>query len=170
MNKPKKLFEGAFLEFHQDGTWEYVSRRSATGAAHILAVTKANQLILVEQYRIPLKAKTIELPAGVIGDSDRSETVETGAIRELLEETGFQAESARSLMVTPTAPGLTSERFNFVFAEGLTQVSAGGGDADENITVHTVDLNQIDQWLESKAKEGYEVDSRILAGLYLLKQ
>ena len=43
-----------------------------TGAASIAAVTEDQKLLLVEQYRIPVHARTIELPAGIIGDEPDS--------------------------------------------------------------------------------------------------
>ena len=88
---PRLLHDGEFLRLVRHGHWEYVQRRAANGAAAIIAVTDARELILVEQYRIPVAANTIELPAGVIGDDPAfaSESVEASARRELLEETGL---------------------------------------------------------------------------------
>src|SRR5512140_2573788 len=62
------LFTGRFLALVREGRWEYAHRVNATGAAIILAVTDDQRLLLVEQYRIPCHARTIELPAGIIGD------------------------------------------------------------------------------------------------------
>src|SRR5580698_7827446 len=62
------LCTSKFLALIKEGHWEYVDRVNATGAALIVAVTPEEKLILVEQYRIPVHVRTIELPAGIIGD------------------------------------------------------------------------------------------------------
>ncbi|MCR3961356.1 NUDIX hydrolase, partial [Aeromonas veronii] len=87
----------------------------------------------VEQYRWPLRANTIELPAGIIGDSEAfaDEDAATSALRELEEETGFRGRDARLIFTAPTAGGLTAEQSYFVRVTGLTRVSAGGGVDDE---------------------------------------
>jgi len=61
------LHTGKFLALVKEGHWEYADRTNATGAAIIVAVTAEQKLLLVEQYRIPVHTRTIELPAGIIG-------------------------------------------------------------------------------------------------------
>src|SRR5678816_1525211 len=95
MNSTPKitLHTGKFLALVTEGHWEYADRTNATGAAIIVAVTEEQKLLLVEQYRIPVHARTIELPAGIIGDEPGSsdEAHAEAARRELIEETGFEA-------------------------------------------------------------------------------
>ena len=62
------LHEGDWLRLMRAGTWEYVQRVRARGAAFIVPLTPADELVLVEQFRVPLRARTIELPAGIVGD------------------------------------------------------------------------------------------------------
>ena len=62
------LYSGEFLALVKEGHWEYVDRIGVTGAAIIVGVTAEQKLLLVEQYRIPVHARTIELPAGIVGD------------------------------------------------------------------------------------------------------
>lgn len=164
----KTLHDGEFLKLLRDRHWEYVERQNARGAAAMVAITQDREIVLVEQYRIPLHARAIELPAGIIGDSDafRDETIESSALRELLEETGFQGRSARLVCSGPTAPGLSSEFSNLVLVTGLTRVHAGGGVDGEDITVHVVSLAQIDEWLEGQRAKGLLIEPRIYAGLY----
>ena len=75
---------GKFLEVHKQGTWEFVARPRAIGAAVILALTDARDVVLVEQYRVPLGCRCIEFPAGLIGDAG-DETPAASAARELHE-------------------------------------------------------------------------------------
>src|ERR1039458_2208649 len=88
------LHTGKFLALIKEGHWEYVDRVKAKGVAIIVAVTAEQNILLVEQYRIPVHARTIELPAGIIGDEPGStnETNAEAARRELLEETGYATE------------------------------------------------------------------------------
>jgi hypothetical protein len=62
------LARGDFLELRRDGHWEYVRRVRGRGAAFVLALTEADEIVLVEQYRVPLRARVIEPPAGIVGD------------------------------------------------------------------------------------------------------
>src|SRR4051794_7804257 len=87
------LHTGKFLALVKEGQWEYAERTNATGAAIIVAVTDEQKLLLVEQYRIPVHVRTIELPAGIIGDDpgNGDEAHAEAARRELAEETGYEA-------------------------------------------------------------------------------
>lgn len=164
------LYKGKFLELKREGRWEYVSRVNARGAAHIVAVTADNELLLVEQFRVPVNSRTIELPAGIIGDeaAHRGESVEASALRELLEETGYQGASARILHSGPTAPGLTTEMLYFVEISDLKKIHEGGGVDGENIVVHRAPLAGLRQWLQRQRQAGLMIDQRIFAALGLL--
>src|SRR5580704_962214 len=161
-----------FLALIKEGHWEYVDRVNATGAALIIAVTADEKVLLVEQYRIPVHARTIELPAGIIGDEpgNANESHAGAARRELLEETGYAAEKIEALTTGPACSGITSERVTLFRATGLRRTGKGGGVAHEDITVHEVPLAEIESWLEAKAKTGVLVDPKVYAGLFFLSQ
>ncbi|MGA2248741.1 MAG: bifunctional nicotinamidase/pyrazinamidase, partial [Verrucomicrobiota bacterium] len=168
MNPPTTLHTGRFLALIKEGHWEYVDRVNATGAALIFALTAEQKVLLVEQYRIPVHARTIELPAGIIGDEpgDSNESKAHAARRELLEETGYAAEKMEVLTTGPACSGITSERVTLFHASGLRRTGKGGGVAHEDITVHEVPLAEIMPWLEAKAKTGVLIDPKVYAGLY----
>jgi ADP-ribose pyrophosphatase len=113
------MWEGRFLAAKRRGKWEYVSRTRNIGAAVILAIHEG-QVILVEQYRVPIGANCLELPAGLIGDEEEGEEVERAAIRELEEETGYRAERMVDLGRFHASSGMSSEGFTLLRAEGLT--------------------------------------------------
>jgi ADP-ribose pyrophosphatase len=161
------LHEGRFLRLLRNGHWEYVQRVRARGAAFIVAVTDADEIVLVEQFRVPVQARTIELPAGIIGDEVQfaDEAIEAAAARELEEETGFHAARVEHVLTGPTAPGLTTEMLHLLLATGLRRVHEGGGVDNEDITVHVVPLAGVDAWLARKSAEGLQVEPRIYAGL-----
>ncbi|HTA65785.1 MAG TPA: NUDIX hydrolase [Xanthomonadaceae bacterium] len=163
-------FEGKYLRMRVRGTWEYVERTHAAGglATIIVAVTPDDRIVFVEQFRVPLQARTIELPAGLVGDVHEDESLELSAARELEEETGWRPAHCEVLMIGPTSAGLTNERIAFVRASGLTKIHEGGGDASEDITVHEVPVAEAARWLVQKMAEGYEMDPKLWAGLWLI--
>jgi len=164
------LFDGEFLKLLRVDHWEFVRRPRSKGAGFIIACTPQNELILVEQYRYPVNRRCIELPAGIIADSEAfaDETVEQSALRELEEETGFRGRSAQVLLGGPTACGMSAEMSYFVHVQGLERVGPGGGVDGEDIQVHLVPLRSIDAWLEERMADGQLVDPRIHTALYLL--
>ena len=166
------LLTSKFLALIKEGHWEYVDRVNATGAALILAVTAEQKVLLVEQYRIPVHARTIELPAGIIGDEPgrSNESHAEAARRELLEETGYAADRMDALTTGPACSGITSERVTLFHATGLRRTGKGGGVAQEDITVHEVPLAEIIPWLETKAKTGVLIDPKVYAGLFFVGQ
>ena len=119
---------------------------------------------------MPLQARTLEMPAGILGDEAAcpDDSPESCALRELEEEAGFRGGKARLLMSGPVAARLTSEILYLVLVEDLKQVSAGGGVDGEDITVHTVPLGRVQAWLDEKRRTGLWIEPRIYAGLYFL--
>src|SRR3546814_6095602 len=92
--KIETMWEGRFITVKREGTWEYVSRSRGIEAAVILAIDEDSDgryILLVAQYRVPLKAQCLELPAGLIGDEREDENPADAAARELEEETGYRA-------------------------------------------------------------------------------
>ncbi|UWX03748.1 NUDIX hydrolase [Pseudoxanthomonas sp. NC8] len=166
---PRTVYEGRYQRMVVRGTWEYSERTHAGGlTAIIIAVTPDDHVLFVEQFRVPLQARTIEMPAGLVGDVDAGESIEQSSIRELEEETGWTAERAEVLMVGPTSSGASSEKIAFVRATGLRKVGEGGGDASEDITVHEVPRPQAAARLARKLDEGYELDPKLWAGLWMI--
>src|SRR3546814_938561 len=87
--KIETMWEGRFITVKREGTWEYVSRSRGIEAAVILAIDEDSDgryILLVEQYRVPLKAQCLELPAGLIGDERDDENPADAAARELRSE------------------------------------------------------------------------------------
>jgi ADP-ribose pyrophosphatase len=165
----RTVWEGKWLRMRQQGRWEYVERTNDRGmAVIILAVTPAGDLVLVEQERVPVGRRTIEMPAGLVGDLAAGERVEDAAARELLEETGWQAERIEVLLTGPTSSGMSGEEVTFVRATGLTRVHEGGGDETERIVVHEVPVADAPRWLCARMAEGYAMDPKLWAGLWLL--
>ena len=160
-------YSGRFLGLKERDRWEYAFRTNASGVVVLVPVTDAAELVLVEQYRIPVKSRVMELPAGLVGDSgDFEEDFETAAHRELLEETGYRANDLEKLLISPSTPGMADEMITIYYASGLERVGPGGGDGNEDITVHHVPLEKAVEWLYARQKEGIMLDPKIYAGLF----
>ncbi|OQW73652.1 MAG: NUDIX hydrolase [Proteobacteria bacterium ST_bin14] len=155
------VWEGRFLSVKRDGTWEYVSRARGIQAAVIVAIDDGH-VILVEQYRLPLGKRCLELPAGLVGDETSGEPVEIAAARELEEETGYRADRIEPIGFFHSSPGMVSEGFTLVRAHGLTKIGPGGGDAGEDITVHRVALSALPDFVATKRAEGVAMDVKLL--------
>lgn len=88
----------------------------------------APTVVLIEQYRSPVRRRLWELPAGLMDIAD--EPAHTTAARELLEETGYEADHWSVLLDVATSPGFTDEMVRIYLATGLRQV--GRPDAGEH--------------------------------------
>ncbi len=163
----RTVWRGRFLEarvvpWGDGGEWEYVVRPGRIQAAIILAITDANEVVLVEQYRPPFGCTAIELPAGLIGDENAGEAALASAQRELLEETGFEADSWQALGEFASSAGVIGETHHFFRASGLRRTAAGGGVGNENITVHLVPLAELSAFIAAARARGAAIDTRLL--------
>jgi len=155
---------GKYIIAKTRGRWEYVGRARGIRAAVIVAIDEGH-VILVEQYRVPLGRRCLELPAGLIGDETEGETIEASAERELEEETGYRPARITVLGEFWSSPGMVSESFFLVRAEELTHVGAGGGVDHEDIAVHRVALADLPAFVAARRAEGVAMDVKLL--LYL---
>lgn len=166
----KTLYKGRYLTLLDEEGWEYVHRHSSFGIAVIVAVHEG-KLLLVEEYRRPVGAQVIALPAGLVDrkSDDRQKDLEYTAHKELLEETGYSAGSMRFLVSGVVSPGQSSETLSIFRAEGLVRkYEKPPGDGDEKITLHEVPLDGIFSWLEDRQKAGVLIDLKVYLGLGLI--
>jgi ADP-ribose pyrophosphatase len=155
------MWEGEYIRAVKRGRWEFVSRTNATNAAVILAEHEG-KVILVEQYRVPLGARCLELPAGLVGDEDKHATVEDTAVKELEEETGFTCDRVERLGDFHSSPGMVAESFTLVRAHGVRKVGEGGGTEHEEIDVHLVARQDIPAFVADRRAAGVAVDVKLL--------
>jgi ADP-ribose pyrophosphatase len=149
------------------GHWEYVSRKGVSGVVTIIAITNEKKLLLVEQYRRPVDARVIELPAGLAGDGKyRHETLENAARRELLEETGYEASQMTYVGGGPASAGLTDELITIFVATGLHKTGLALGDGDEDITLHEVPIAELIPWIEGQSQKGFLIDLKVYSALH----
>lgn len=167
-----ELHAGRYLRLVVRNGWEFVERPGIHGIVLVVAVTPADRLLLVEQWREAVGARVLELPAGLAGDtgSPANEPLEEAARRELVEETGWDASALERLTVGPPSAGVTSEIVTFFRARGLSKVGPGGGVEGEAITVHEVPLASIEAFVASREAEGTLVDPKVWAGLWFARR
>lgn len=170
-NNREVLHEGRWLRFVREQGWEFIEHRDVRGIAVIIAVTRDQHLLLVEQIRIPLGGRVIELPAGLVGDGveRQNEDFAEAAKRELLEESGYSAKRMKPVFSGPMSPARSTDKYSFFLADELSRENAGGGDETEDIQVHTVPLAGIHAWLREKREQDFFIDPKIYVGLYVLE-
>lgn len=167
----KRLVEekGRFLHYCVDEVTlsnGHISTREMVthpGAVAIVAVTSEKEVILVKQYRYPVKEVLYEIPAGKL---EPGEDPANSAPRELAEETGFMAHRWEKLGLFYTAPGFSNETMHLFLATDLVKKEAHP-DPDEIITYEKVPLKRF--W--ELVKTGVIKDGKtILAALWLEKE
>jgi ADP-ribose pyrophosphatase len=171
MTETQTLCNGRWLRLMRRGRWEYAERTNPGGGVIIIAVTPEDRIVFVEQWREAVRSRTIEMPAGLVGDQDggAEESAVTAAEREIVEETGYRAGRIEYLMSGPSSAGMTNEIMTFVRAYELVREHAGGGDHTEDIVVHEIPRTQAAAWLLARMHEGFSIDPKLFAGLYFLE-
>ncbi len=156
------VWQGRFVTAKTKGKWEYVSRTRGIRAAVILAIDDEDHVILVDQFRVPLDRRCIELPAGLIGDDHEGEEDAAAAARELEEETGYRAGRMENLGEFHSSPGMVSESFSLFRAHDLVRAGDGGGVGGEDIKVLRVPLSSIAAAVAEWQAQGFAIDVKLL--------
>jgi ADP-ribose pyrophosphatase YjhB (NUDIX family) len=113
---------------------------------NVVALTPDDQLVLCWQYRFGSEDMSLEIPGGVV---DPGETPEHAAIRELREETGFEAESIEPLVVVEPNPAIQNNRCFTFLARGARPTAVTGFDAQEELETVLLPLARVPELLDS---------------------
>jgi len=108
------------------------------GGVSVVAIDEDKNLLLVRQYRYPYGENLLEIPAGKL---EKGEDPELCGIRELREETGYEAGNFKFLAEFYPTPGYTDERLYIFTAENLTY-KGQKLDADEFLSVERIPLEK----------------------------
>jgi ADP-ribose pyrophosphatase len=87
------------------------------GSVVLLPVLADGRLCLIENYRVAVGERLVELPAGTL---EPGEPPQECAARELQEETGYRAGRLDSITSFFPAPGILDERMHLFLARDLT--------------------------------------------------
>ena len=129
------------------------------GAVAVVALTDEGLICLVRQYRTALGRVTVEIPAGKLAAGE--DPLEC-AIRELLEETGMEAEKIAYLTTIASSAGFCDELIHIYMATGLS-FSKSSPDADEFINVDLVEVGElVDAVLDGRIEDAKTVVGALL--------
>lgn len=110
------------------------------GATCVAASPDGIKFLMVEQFRFGLGYSLLEFPAGKIDDPNEDPSL--GALRELREETGYQAEKIVSLGHIHPAGAYIDEVVHLYYAEDLTYIGQNLDDTEE-LEVQLYSLDEI---------------------------
>lgn len=131
---------------------------------NIIAITDQGKVLLVKQYRQGTQSVTLEIPGGTTDPEDQS--VEQGAARELLEETGYKAGKIELIGVVDTNPAIQNNPTYTFLAQDLTKVADPELDPGEDLEVLEVDLAEVDTLIREKKI----THSLVIAAFYWFEQ
>lgn len=154
------FFEVSFTNSQGESReWEYAARTGTGGAACMVAIEDGQvpQLILVKQFRPPVGNYSLEFPAGLV---DPGESLQSAALRELEEETGFVGEVIHVGPPIYSSPGMTDEIVSLITIKitGKTQVRPGD---DECMEVLKVPLPELLPELNRIQATGVVIDAKL---------
>jgi ADP-ribose pyrophosphatase len=124
-----------------DGRRHYFDYVDTITAVLVLPIL-GDQIVMLKQYRHPLKRIVYDLPAGGV---KTGEPIEDAARRELLEETGYTAQQWHSLGAFHHIPGCMDSVVHLFAATGLAPgvASPESGEFIESITVTVADFERL---------------------------
>jgi 8-oxo-dGTP pyrophosphatase MutT (NUDIX family) len=138
-------------------------RIDSTDWVNVVPVTADDQIVMVRQYRHGSGAVTLEIPGGLV---DPGETPAESAARELLEETGYRADSVEPLGVVNPNPALFGNRCHTFLARGARRVAEIRNSAQEETIVELVPRSQ----LAARTLSGEIDHALVVAALYWYDQ
>jgi ADP-ribose pyrophosphatase len=133
------------------------------GGAVVVPVTDEGKLVMVTQFRYPFQTTLLEFPAGKL---DINEDPLDCAVRELEEETGYEAAKVNELGKIYTAPGYCTETLHIYVAQGLKQGDHRREEGEYGMEIYEFDIAEI----EDKIISGEIIDAKTICSVYLLKR
>jgi ADP-ribose pyrophosphatase len=132
------------------------------GGAVALAMFPDERIILVKQFRYPMRKFLYELPAGKL---DAGEDPAVCAARELTEETGYTAKSWKKLTAIYTSPGFCTEQLHIFLATELARSEKGQKleEGEQSLTVEIVPFSKAIQMIERQEI----VDAKTICGILI---
>mgnify|MGYP001018668489 CR=1 FL=1 len=142
----------------KDHAYDLVRHR---GAVVILPIDRHGNILFVRQFRVGAEKELLELPAGLM---EESETPETSAAREVREETGMAAAHLEEIGQFYMVPGYSTEKLHAFLATGLSEASLPV-DEDEFLEQVPIPIEQA----YAMASRGEIEDGKTLAVLLMAR-
>ena len=136
------------------------------GGVAILPLDENGMVTLVQQYRYPFHQVLLELPAGKL---DQGEDHQVAAMRELEEETGYQAKTLTYMGCILASPGFCNEKLHMYLAQGLTQRESHPDD-DEFLNVVKIPFAKLVEQVMDGSIEDAKTVAATLKAKVLLEQ
>jgi ADP-ribose pyrophosphatase len=159
--KSRRIYEGRVVNLRvdtlagPDGRPHEVEVVEHSGAVVVIVQPTPDTMALVKQYRHPVGRETWEV---VAGGMDPGESVETAALRELREETGYVASGTEHLFSGYSAPGFCTELLHFCRVDRY-ELGEPDPDEDEQIEVGTFTLDEL--WRMIRAGELQDAKTQV---------
>lgn len=126
---------------------------------NVIPITASQEVVLIQQYRHGTRSVTVEIPGGLV---ERSDTPESAACRELLEETGYKPQAMLSLGFVHPNPAIQNNRCYTFLARDVYPVASQNQDAKEDIEVILRPLSDVPRLI----REGIITHSLVIAAFY----
>lgn len=169
--KSEKIYSGKIFDLIVDEILYPSGNKSVRevaahpGGAVVVPVLGNNDIILVKQYRYPIRQFVYELPAGKLNPGEDPAAC---ACRELEEETGYQAARWKKLTAIYTTPGFCNEQLHLYLATDLSKSERGQQleEGEASLTVENIPLRRVIEMIE----KGEIVDGKTICGILLAER
>lgn len=164
INHERLVLEGERFNVHQfeltgkDGKTYHREVIRHPGAVVLLPLVDVDTVVLIENHRPTVAEVLLELPAGT---REPNEAPEQTAVRELTEETGYQAGHLKKIHEFFSAPGICDELLHLYVATELTE-GQHQREATEQIENRLASRDEVLRWIH----QGKIRDAKTLVGLY----
>ncbi len=166
VKKSQIIFEESIIKIRcdslylpPDSYYRYYTLLTKPSSVIILALTSEGRYILTEEYRHPTGKILLSCPGGFI---DGEESPLEAAKRELLEETGFQAESLEVMGSAFPYAGISGQKTFYIKAIGARQVSSPHLEVSEIIRTVLKSKQELNQFIDQDA----ELDGTLCTALF----
>ena len=179
----KVLYDTKYLQLKSTKSktgsdWVYAHRPNASDVVIIVPVINGKEVLFIIEERPPLVAegisnRSIAVPAGLVGDERKGESIEEAIQAELLEEAGLKADRIEiKTRRAASSPGCVSETVTIAVAyiNEYKIISEPVDDGGVIVDRVLVDIENIYPWLKEQEEQGAAVAAQTLAGLFYLRE